>query len=195
MGVHLDAPYHYHPTMGKGKPAQTADEIPLDWYYGDGAVPDFLDKPAGIKSAVKDFGEALFRIDYELKEKNIVLIRTGADQYWGTPKYLISGCGVDREVTLWLLEQRVRVVGTDVWSRGRPLLYITREFDEAGDSSIIREGHFTGIEKRYCHIERLTSSGKLSATGFKLGCYPVKIKKTNAGWIRAMTMIEEEKKE
>ncbi|MCU1842818.1 hypothetical protein OZZ98_09825 [Enterococcus sp. E5-79] len=36
---------------------------------------------------------------------------------------------------------------------------------------------------------------KLPATGFKLSCYPVKIKKASAGWIRAVTMIEEKKKE
>lgn len=194
-GTHLDAPYHYHPTMDKGKPAWTIDEIPLDWCYGDGVVLDFSDKPAGTKLTVKDFEEALSRIDYELKEKDIVLIRTGADQYWGTPKYLISGCGVGREATLWLLEQGIRIVGTDAWSWDRPLPYIAKEFDETGDPSIIWEGHFAGIEKRYCHIEKLTNLDKLPATGFKLSCYPVKIKKASAGWIRAVAMIEEEKKE
>lgn len=29
-GTHLDAPYHYHPTMDKGKPAWTIEQIPLD---------------------------------------------------------------------------------------------------------------------------------------------------------------------
>jgi kynurenine formamidase len=28
-GTHLDAPYHYHPTMDKGQRALTVDEIPL----------------------------------------------------------------------------------------------------------------------------------------------------------------------
>ena len=68
-GTHLDAPYHYHPTMDKGKPAWTIDEIPLDWCYGDGVVLDFSDKPDGTKLTVKDFEEALSRIDYELKEQ------------------------------------------------------------------------------------------------------------------------------
>ncbi|MFS1350611.1 hypothetical protein ACLZX5_03410 [Enterococcus faecium] len=35
---------------------------------------------------------------------------------------------------------------------------------------------------------------KLPATGFKLSCYPVKIKKASAGWIRAGAMIEEKRK-
>jgi len=29
-GTHLDAPYHFHPTMDKGKPALTIDQVPLE---------------------------------------------------------------------------------------------------------------------------------------------------------------------
>ncbi len=29
-GTHLDAPWHYHPTMSKGQKALTIDEIPLE---------------------------------------------------------------------------------------------------------------------------------------------------------------------
>ncbi|HIF1439421.1 TPA: cyclase family protein, partial [Enterococcus faecium] len=61
--------------------------------------------------------------------------------------------------------------------------------------SNIWEGHFAGIEKRYCPIEKLMNLDKLPATGFKLSCYPVKIKKASAGWIRAVAMIEKKKKE
>ena len=39
-GTHLDAPYHYHPTMDKGKQSLTIDEIPLEWCFNDG--PAFL---------------------------------------------------------------------------------------------------------------------------------------------------------
>lgn len=191
-GTHLDAPYHYHPTMDKGQTAWTIDEIPLDWCYGDGIVLDFSEKPDGYKLNVEDFKSALAKIDYVLKEKDIVLIRTGAAQNWGTPKYLVSGCGVGREATLWLLEQGIHIVGTDAWSWDIPLPYIAKEFDITGDSSIIWEGHFAGIEKKYCHIEKLTNLDLLPATGFKLSCYPIKIKNASGGWIRAVAMIEEE---
>ena len=32
-GTHLDAPYHFHPTMDNGKPALTIDEVPLEWCF------------------------------------------------------------------------------------------------------------------------------------------------------------------
>lgn len=129
-------------------------------------------------------------MDYRLKEKDIVLIRTGADQYWGTSNYLISGCGVGREATLWLLEQGIKVVGTDAWSWDRPLPFIAKEFDKTGDPSLIWEGHFAGIEKSYCQLEKLTSLDQLPSTGFKISCYPIKIKNASASWVRAVAIIE-----
>ena len=48
-GTHVDAPYHYYPTMNGGERAWTIDEVPLDWFVGDGVVMDFHDKPDGYK--------------------------------------------------------------------------------------------------------------------------------------------------
>lgn len=176
--------------MDKGKPAWTIEQIPLDWCYGNGVVFDFSNKPDGYRLEIENFKETLDAMDYRLKEKDIVLIWTGADQYWGTSKYLISGCGVGREATLWLLEQGIKVVGTDAWSSDRPLPFIAKEFDQTGDPSLIWEGHFAGIEKSYCQLEKLTNLSQLPFTGFKISCYPIKIKNASAGWVRAVAIIE-----
>ena len=40
-GTHLDAPYHFHPTMDNGKPAMTIDEVPLEWCFNDAVKLDF----------------------------------------------------------------------------------------------------------------------------------------------------------
>lgn len=189
-GTHLDAPYHYHPTMNNGEKAWTIDEVPLDWCYGDGVVIDFSDKEDGYAVTIDDFETELKRINYVLKPQDIVLVNTGASKKWGTPEYLISGCGMGREVTLWLINQGIRVMGTDAWSWDRPLSVIAKEYDQFQDKSIIWEGHFAGIEKAYCHIEKLTNLDQLPSTGFKLSCFPIKVKKGSAGWIRAVAMIE-----
>lgn len=190
-GTHLDAPYHYHPTMNNGEKAWTIDEVPLDWCYGDGVVIDFSDKEDGYAVTIEDFETELKRINYVLKPHDIVLVNTGASKKWRTPEYLISGCGMGREVTLWLINQGIRVMGTDAWSWDRPLSVIAKEFDQFQDKSIIWEGHFAGIEKAYCHIEKLTNLDQLPSTGFKLSCFPIKLKKGSAGWIRAVAMIDE----
>lgn len=190
-GTHMDAPYHYHPTMDNGQPAWTIEEVPLDWCYGEGVMLDFSDKPNGYQLTITDFQHALKNINYTLKEKDIVLIQTGAAPFWGTPNYLISGCGVGREATLWLLQQGICLVGTDAWSWDRPLPFIAEEFKQTRNPSIIWEGHFAGIEKKYCHIEKLTNLDQLPSTGFKLSCFPTKIKKASAGWTRVVAIMEE----
>ena len=39
-GTHLDAPYHFHPTMNKGERAITIDEVPLEWCFQPGVKLD-----------------------------------------------------------------------------------------------------------------------------------------------------------
>lgn len=190
-GTHLDAPWHYHPTMDGGVNALTIDQVPLEWCMGDGIVLDFRKFPDGYLVQPEDIARELERIEYRLKPGDIVLVMTGADQYWGRPEYLVKGCGMGKAATLWLIEQGIRVVGTDAWSWDRPLPLIAREFASTGDASIIWEGHFAGIEKGYCHIEKLTNLSSLPQTGFTFFCFPVKIKNASAGWVRAVALIDD----
>ncbi len=90
-GTHLDAPYHYHPTMDKGSRALTVDEIPLEWCFGDGVLLDFRHKADGERITADDVKAQLDKIQYEIKPLDIVLIQTGADAAWGTPAYLVKG--------------------------------------------------------------------------------------------------------
>ena len=46
-GTHLDAPYHFHPTMNRGERAWTIDEVPLDWCFQPGVKLDFRHLPDG----------------------------------------------------------------------------------------------------------------------------------------------------
>lgn len=190
-GTHLDAPWHYHPTMDGGAKALTIEEVPLEWCMGDGVVLDFRHFPDGYLVKPGDIEKELNRIGHQLKPLDIVLVMTGADKFWGRPEYLIKGCGVGKEATLWLLERGVRVTGTDAWSWDRPLPLIAQEYMQTKDPSIIWEGHFAGIEKGYCHIEKLTSLESIPQTGFTFFCFPVKVKNASGGWIRAVALIED----
>src|SRR5579862_1379740 len=40
-GTHLDAPWHYHPTMNRGQRSSTIDEVPLEWCFQPGVKLDF----------------------------------------------------------------------------------------------------------------------------------------------------------
>ena len=191
-GTHLDAPYHYHPTMDRGKPALTIDEIPLDWCMNDGVVLDFRHKGNGERITINDINKELKRIKYEIKPLDIVLINTGADKAWGKLEYLLTGSGMDKESTIFLLEKGVKVVGTDAWSWDRPLPYLAAEFNKKGDPKVIWEAHFAGIEIGYCHMEKMTNLSLIGrAHGFTICCFPVKIKGASAGWTRPVAIVEE----
>ncbi|HOD15180.1 MAG TPA: cyclase family protein, partial [Spirochaetota bacterium] len=186
-----DAPWHYHPDMDGGKKALTIDEVPLEWCVGRGVKLDFRNLPDGYLVTGGDMARAFEEIGHECSAGDIVLVNTGADKYWGKPEYLVKGCGMGREATLWLCDRGVRVVGTDAWSWDRPLPLIANEFREKRDPSIIWEGHFAGIERGYCHIEKLTHLDLLPAIGFTFFCFPVKIKGASAGWIRAVALVDD----
>jgi len=190
-GTHVDAPWHYFPTSA-GKRARTIDEMPLEWFYGDGVVLDMRHKPNGSTITVGDLQKALERINYKIKPGDIVLIQTGADKYWGKPEYFDAGCGMTMDSTLWLIEQGVRVMGIDAWGWDRPFWALKEEFQKTGDKAILWEAHRAGMQKEYCHIEKLANLDKLPTPfGFEVTCFPVKLAQGSAGWCRVVAIIRE----
>jgi kynurenine formamidase len=189
-GTHLDAPWHYHPTMNKGERAITIDEVPLDWCYRPGVKLDFRHLPDGSVATAADVVAELQRIGHELKPLDIVVVNTSAGAAYGSPGYLGKGCGMGREATLYLLERGVRVTGTDAWSWDAPFPAMARRFAETGDARLIWEGHKAGAEIGYCHLEKLHNLEALPPHGFEIICLPVKIHRGSAGWTRAVAVFE-----
>jgi len=190
-GTHVDAPWHYSP-VSEGKRARTIDEMPVEWFYGDGVVLDMRHKPRGSGVTVDDLQDALAKIDYKIKPWDIVMVQTGADKYWGEAEYFEAGCGMTRDSTLWLIQQGVRVMGIDAWGWDRPFRAMKEEFSRTGDRSVLWGAHYAGIDKEYCHIEKLANLDKLPRPfGFKVACFPVKLTGGSAGWSRAVAILEE----
>jgi kynurenine formamidase len=92
---------------------------------------------------------------------------------------------------MWLLERGVRVVGTDGWSWDAPFSATKKRIAEGGDPSIIWEGHRAGRQIGYSHMEKLSNLESLPGDGFMVSCFPVKIHRASAGWVRAVAIIEE----
>lgn len=190
-GTHLDAPYHYSSTMDGGARAITIDEVPLDWCFQPGVKLDFRHLPDGYVVTPDDISDELTRIGHQLAPREIVLVNTSAGAKYGDEDYVTSGCGIGREATLFLLDQGVRVTGTDAWSWDAPFLHTARRYRETQDASIIWEGHRAGRDTGYCHIEKLAQLESLPDTGFQVVCFPVKVHGGSAGWTRAVAIIDE----
>jgi kynurenine formamidase len=189
-GTHIDAPWHYAPTS-EGKKARTIDEMPLEWFFSDGVVLDMRHKPNGSAVTVGDIQQCLEKIGYTIKPFDIILLQTGADKYWGKAEYFNMGCGLVRESTLWLLDQGIKIIGTDAWGLDRPFWAIKDEFQRTHRKEILWQAHFAGIDKEYCQIEKLANLDKLPAPKeFKVACFPVKLKAASAGWCRAVAILQ-----
>ncbi|WP_435582948.1 cyclase family protein [Amycolatopsis thermoflava] len=191
-GTHLDAPYHYASTMDGGHRAITIDEVPLHWCFQPGVKLDFRHLPDGHVVTPADIDAELDRIGHQLRPLDIVLINTRAGTRYGQDDYVTSGCGVGRAATLHLLEQGVRVTGTDAWSWDAPFVFTAERYARDHDASIIWEGHRAGREIGYCHIEKLHNLENLPAHGFQVACFPVKIHRASAGWTRAVAIFDED---
>ncbi len=190
-GTHLDAPYHYHSTMNNGERAMTIDEVPLDWCFRPGVKLDFRHMEDGYVATANDVEAELKRIGYELQPLDIVVVNTAAGARYGESDFLLRGCGMGREATLYLLERGVRVTGIDGWSWDAPFVHTAKRFAETKDPSIIWEGHRAGMEIGYCHMEKLTNLDQLPAYGYEISCFPFKIKDASAGFIRAVAIFED----
>jgi kynurenine formamidase len=118
--THIDAPYHYSSVVA-GTRAQTIDELPLAWFFRPSVVVDFRHKADGDAVTVGELEGALAAAEHTLRERDIVLVRTGRDSFYGLADYMFRGPGVTAEATHWLYDRGVRVMGIDAWGWDRPL--------------------------------------------------------------------------
>jgi len=185
--THVDAPYHYNSVI-QGKPAETIDQLPLDWFFSDGVKLDMRHKADGDPMTAADAQGALGAMGYTLKPLDIVLVQCGADQYYGQPDYMAHGCGATAEATHWLYDQGVRVMGIDAWGWDRPLHLQAAEAMEKQQAGIFWEAHQCDLA--YSQIERLMNLDLLPEYGFKVACFPLKIKGASGAPARVVGIIE-----
>lgn len=185
--THIDAPWHYNREI-QGNRAETIDELPLEWFFSDGVVLDMSHKADGDAMSVEDIEKELFRIGYKLKPLDIVLVRTGCDAHYNKPDYLFRGCGVTAEATKWLYDQGVRVMGIDAWGWDVPLDRQAAEAMKRKEKGIFWAAH--QVDLPYAQIERLVNLSSIPQSGFKVSCFPLKIKGGSAGPARVVAIIE-----
>jgi kynurenine formamidase len=181
--THVDAPWHYNSTIG-GEPAQTIDQLPLEWFYAPGVVIDATDREDGEALAAADVQERLPR---ELEALDIVLVRTGRDRFYDQPDYIARGPGVTAEATRWLYEQGVRVMGIDAWGWDEPLHMQAERAKTEEKPGIFWAAH--QVDLAYSQIERLFNLGGLPDQGFQVACFPLRIEGGSAAPARVVGIV------
>lgn len=193
MGVHstthIDAPWHYSPTVD-GKKAKTIDEIPLDWCYGEGIVIDMKHKVDFDPITVEDITTFLSENKLTIKKDMIVLIKTGRDKFNGTKDFHKVGTGMSAKATEWLIDQEIKVMGIDSWGWDLPLPYMLEQAKKTKNSELFWEAHLVGQRKEYCHMEQLVNLDALPYSGFKIAVFPLKIVGASAAPARVVALME-----
>lgn len=184
--THVDAPWHYNRVI-QGHRAETIDELPLDWFFSDGVVLDMTHKGDGDPVGVTDVEHALTAIGYAIKPRDIVLVRTGRDQFYGQADYMWRGCAMTVEATRWLYDRGVRVMGIDAWGWDGPLDRQAKEALSRNEPGVFWAAHQCDLP--YSQIERLVNLGGLPSFGFKVACFPLKIQGGSAGPTRAVAIL------
>jgi kynurenine formamidase len=181
--THVDAPWHYNSKIG-GVRAQTIDELPLDWFLAPGLVVDATDRGDGEALDVPDLYERLPRAP---EPRDIVLVHTGRDAFYGQLDYMARGPGVTAQATRWLFERGVRVMGIDAWGWDQPLYMQAQRAVETGRQGVFWAAH--QVDLPYAQIERLVNLDSLPPDGFQVACFPLRVEGAGAAPARVVAIL------
>jgi kynurenine formamidase len=190
-GTHVDAPLHYG-RLCEGRPAKSVDALPLEWFFGPGALLRFdVDPDLGSVSR-GEMDDALGALGSEVRAGTIVLCDVGAARLWGTSEYFTHFRGIDRGAIELLLDRGVRVVGTDAFGVDPPFSRMLDDFVAVRDRSLLWPAHVLGRHREYCQIERLGGLDQLPRPdGFTVACFPVRLEGCGAAWARAVAIFDD----
>lgn len=189
-GTHVDAPSHYGSRAGYGTGVpRHIDQLPLDWFHRPGLVLNVAAEEPGVVGAA-DLEKEFARIGRTPQPQDIVLLRTGASAWAGTPRYFTHFVGLDGPAVHLLLDAGVRVIGTDAFSLDAPFTNILARWRSTGDTSVLWPAHFVGRAREYCQVERLANLESLPPYGFKVVCFPIRVAGAGAGWTRAVALLD-----
>ena len=179
VGTHCDARKHIVPTAGG------PETIPLEYCVSDGVLLDFTDKEPGYVITAADVQGEVERIEYRLKERDIVLIHTGAGAYNTEERYRTDHPGMSAEATRWLISQGVRMMGCDAITFDPPVWAMF-------EKKLFWEAHRVMWDEEYWHLENLMNLEQIGRPhGFQLTVLPVKWMGTTAAPVRAIAIVED----
>jgi len=188
-GNHIDAPYHFGPTVA-GEKAKTIDEVPLEWCSGPGIRLDFRNfDRKDIR--VDDIKERLHKLEVELEPGLIPLLWTGADKNIDDDdKYFNEQAGLSPEGLHFFLDHGIKLVGIDAYAMD--VSYETMQENFSEDDPQFFPLHFVGREREHMHLEKLVGLEQLPVSkGFYFVAMPIKLRGGSAGWVRPVAYVPE----
>jgi kynurenine formamidase len=148
-------------------------------FSGEGSLPD------RHLITVDELVETLKKENLEVKEGDVVLVRTGYGKYWKEPQKYGSAPGVSKEVSTWLREKKVFAVGAD--NAGWDLIDM-----KAGPDDLV-PGHVVLIAEGGIHIMEnldLEALSEKKTYEFVFIGLPPRLKGTTGSPIRPIAIVD-----
>ncbi len=166
VGTHLEAPFHCL------RDGTDVSEIPLSRLMGEAIVLDFSHKKTNEPIERKELEE----VGKDVKENDIIIIKTGLDRFYRTPKahdrpYL------SLEAVKWLVEKKIACLATDASG-----------FEIRGINA--QPNHRLLFQSDIPVIEHLTNLDRLTQKRFFLIALPWKVKGLDASPVRVIGVEE-----
>ncbi|WP_158885141.1 cyclase family protein [Amycolatopsis anabasis] len=189
-GTHVDAPLHSGKTC-EGRPARTIGDIGLEELFCPGMVLDVRPwaKP-GEAIPVSALETAIEATGRTIGEGDAVLIRTGQEAYPMTDPRYFAYPGMSGAGTRFLTGQGAKILGTDAVGWDRPIPAMVKAFQETGDAGQIWDGHYAIRAKEAFIVQQLANLAALPLTGFRVGCFPLKLTDTSAAPARVVAFLD-----
>jgi arylformamidase len=161
-GTHVDVPLHFR--AGE----RGLEALPLARFHGPARVvrADATDEPGEIPLAVLD-GVDLAGLDF-------LLLRTGWERHWGTPRYYDGWPSLAPGLARALSAAGLKGVGLDT---------------PGADPLHGREAHDLFAAAAMINIENLAHLGELPDGPFELLALPLKLSGTEASPVRAVALL------
>lgn len=169
-GTHIDAPYHFDPAGIK------IHQLALDGLLGWGVLLDLTKKGAKAKITRNDI-EAAERSGEQIRSKDVVIVKTGWEQFIGKAEYLTSYPGLTKDAAQYLVSKNVTAVGVD-----------SPNPDHPEDNTF--PFHNTLLPRGVLIIENLANLDELRKNRFRFVGLPLKIRDATGSPIRAVAIEE-----
>jgi kynurenine formamidase len=150
-----------------------------------GVLLDFTSAEPGHVIGADEIEAELDRIGYAVKERDIVLIHTGAGAYNNEERYKTDHPGMSAAATRWLIERGVRMMGIDAITFDPPVWAMF-------EKRLFWEAHRVMWDEEYWHLENLMNLEQIGRPfGFQLSVLPIKWTATTAAPVRAVAIVDD----
>jgi arylformamidase len=178
-GTHIDAPYHFL------KAGLRIDEIPVQRFIGNGILIDV----SGKSERELITSTALELYASEIKKGDFVILRTGWDRYFGTPRYYLHPY-LSAEGARLLVKMGVSLVGVDALNVD-PTYYRRMDSDPSAKDLPDEEEygypvHDILLGNDILIVENLCNLDKINRRNGIYSFLPLKLKDSDGSPIRAV---------